>query len=128
MGIFRKITVRGKSFLWTYSFDDYDYQLDSNIVIKDCGKKGKLVVRFRAAKGKDGWGEHGKCPFNKGLHAKKGGEEVVLNLNRPKFAAEILEHILDNRPKGSEFDSTEYYDGISILNDLGYTFDYHLSW
>lgn len=121
MVLFRKITLKNKYFLWTYSFDDYDYQNDSNLVIKDCERKGKLVIRFQSLST-----EHGYCPFNKGLCAFKGSEEVIINLNRPKYIAEILLYILDYCLQDDGFNTTENYDGIRILVELGYTFDYHL--
>jgi len=48
-------------------------------------------------------------------------------MNRPKFIAEILTYVLDIRLHDNGFDTTyEYKDGLEILNDLGYTFNYKL--
>ena len=118
----RKIVVKERTFLWNYHFDDYDYQNDSQIVIKDNDRKGKLIIRFHT----EDFG-HGYCPFNKGLRATKDGEEITINLNRPKFIAEILTYVLDARLHDNGFDAThEYKDGLKILNELGYTFEYKL--
>ena len=124
MAIFRRIIAKDREFLWHYGFDSDDYQCDSQIVIKDCGRKGKMVIRFRS-----GCSEYGYCPFNKGLRAVKDGEETIINLNRPKHIAEILIHILDSRLRDDGLDtSVEYRDGIEILAELGYSFNYHLVW
>lgn len=66
--MFRKIIVKDREFLWYYGFDNSDYQISSQIVIKDCERKGKLIILFSS----DG---HGYCPFNEGLHAIKDGKK-----------------------------------------------------
>ena len=120
----REIVVKERTFLWSYHFDDSDYQLDSKIVIKDNDRKGKMIIMFHT----EDFG-HGYCPFNKGLRATKDGEEVTINLNQPRFIAEILVYILDTRLHDNGFDTTlEYNDGLKILNGLGYVFDYKLNW
>ncbi|WP_159458133.1 MULTISPECIES: hypothetical protein [Listeria] len=58
MTTFRKITVEGQKFLWKYSFDDYDYQNDSSLIIKSADTNGKLLIYFRTGK----W-DSGYCPF-----------------------------------------------------------------
>jgi hypothetical protein len=119
MAVFRKIVVKNKTFFWLYSFDDYDYSSDSGVIIKDQEKgKGKWVfIRFCLKNG-------AYCPFNEGLSALKKAEKVVINLNRPKYIAEMLEYILDYYLQTDEFPSTvECYDGFKILNELGYVFD-----
>ena len=123
MAAFRKIVVKGNCFLWKYGYDSDDCQCPSQIIIKDCDRKGKIVIRFRP-----NYIDHGYCPFNKGLSAQKDGEEVLINLNYPKFTAEMLTYILEYRLKDTGFDTTkEYDDGITLLSELGYFFDYHLS-
>lgn len=120
--ILRKIVVKERTFTWSYHFDDHDYQCDSKIVIKDCSRKGKLIIRFRTENF-----EHGYCPFNEGLSATRADERIIINMNRPKFIAEILTYVLDIRLHDNGFDTThEYKDGLEILNDLGYTFNYKL--
>jgi len=81
MSAFRNIVVKDKMFQWKYSFDYDDLSLDSNIIIKDCERKGKLVIRLY----NPNRNEHGCCPFNKGLSALKGTQEVVINLNRNRL-------------------------------------------
>ncbi|MCL2677791.1 MAG: hypothetical protein FWE85_01915 [Clostridiales bacterium] len=123
MQAFRNIVVKDKTFLWTYIFDDDDLQIDSNIIIKDCDRKGKLVIQLL----NPNRNEHGYCPFNMGLPALKDSEEVVINLNRPKYIAEILEHILDCYLHDDGFNTTGHYDGLKILTEMGYVFNYHLT-
>lgn len=42
MSAFRKIMIDSKEYLWKYTFDDYDYQEDSSLVIKSSEKKESL--------------------------------------------------------------------------------------
>jgi len=123
MAIFRKIVVRNRTFLWAYIFDNDDHQNASQIIIKDCETKRKIIIQFQSSADE----YHGDCPLNMGMSAVKDGKEVVINFNRPKYIAEILIYILDLRLHDDRFDTTEYYnDGIEILGKLGYIFDYHL--
>lgn len=123
MALLRKIVVNGKEYLWTYSFDDYDYQNDSSLVVKSADKKGKLIVYFKT----DKW-DHGYCPFNKGVQATLNNEPVTINLNQPRFAAEIIAFVLDKLQVDCLSGTVELDDGIQILHDLGYEFDYQKSW
>ena len=121
--MFRRISVKDKEFLWLYSFDDDDRQNDSIVIVKDCLRKGKLVLHF-----KTGSHDYGYCPFNKGLAAMKNQQHTEINLNRPSLIVELLTHVLDYRLFDDGFDTTHDLNGIEILKELGYIFDYHLAW
>lgn len=69
---FRKIIVGGKEYQWKYTFDDYDYQCASSLVIRSGDKKGKLVIEFRTDTN-----DHGYCPFNTGVSAINQNEPVI---------------------------------------------------
>ena len=122
MAAFRKIVVKGAEYLWQYSFDDYDYQNDSFLVVKSADKKGKLIIYFRTEK----W-DYGYCPFNKGVPAIFQNEPVVINLNQPRFAAEIIAFALSRLPMGL-LGTVEMHDGINILHEIGYEFEYQKGW
>ena len=121
---FRKIIVESKEFLWKYSFDDADYQCDSFIVVKTVDKKGKLVVYFRTEKADD----YGRCPFNKGVLALFKNEVTIINLNQPRFVAEIISYVLEQRHLDCLVGTVELKNGIEILHDIGYEFEYQKSW
>ena len=115
MSAFRKIVVDGKEYLWKYSFDDYDYQLDSSVVVKSDDKKGKLIVYFRTGKL-----DFGYCPFNRGLPAMRYNEAVTINLNQPRFIAEIISSALNQLEVDCLSGTVELGNGIELLHSLGY--------
>jgi hypothetical protein len=129
---FRNISVDGSDYLWQYSFDDSDYMLPSRLVFRsnnDSAKRGKLVIGFSQ---KSPLPQHntiiGYCPFNRGLPARKDDVDVIINLNRPRFAAELLGYCLEYRLGGQFPDTTlEFNDGIEMLYELGYLFEYMLT-
>lgn len=123
MGTFRKITVDNQDFLWKYTFDDSDYQIASGLVIKGADKKGKLVIYFCT-----GLGDFGYCPFNKGVSAVYQGEPVILNLNQPRFVAELISYALNQLQIDYISGTKELYNGIEMLHALGYEFDYEKTW
>lgn len=69
---------------------------------------------------------HGKCPFNAGMDAMKDGEMVTINLNQPRFIAEILHYLLTFRVEPSTKGILHFGDGLDILHILGYQFEYPL--
>lgn len=115
MSAFRKITVNNENFLWSYNYSVYDFQSQSSIVYKKINSNLKIIIHL-----KSDMDAITGCPFNTGLHAKKEGKETLINLNQPKFIAEILNYILTNALEKD--DTTIYKDGISILHTLGYEF------
>ncbi|WP_339102018.1 hypothetical protein [Candidatus Enterococcus clewellii] len=123
MATFRKIVVDGKAYLWKYSFDDYDYQNDSALIIKSADKQGKLLINFRTGN----W-DHGYCPFNRGVPGIYMGEPVVINLNQPRFIMEIISFSMKHLQLNQLSRTVELNNGIEILNELGYTFDYEKRW
>ena len=123
MSAYREIVVHDKEYLWKYIFDDDDYQNDSYIIIKDVGKKGKLVVCFRTGK----W-DHGYCPFNKGISALYKNEPVTINLNQPHFVAEIISYALNLLQSEYLSGTVNLNKGIEILHDIGYEFEYQKKW
>ncbi|WP_088808594.1 MULTISPECIES: hypothetical protein [Listeria] len=119
MTTFRKITVEGQKFLWKYSFDDYDYQNDSSLIIKSADTNGKLLIYFRTGK----W-DSGYCPFNKGVPALYQGQRITINLNQPRFIAEIIAYVREQLDLKLLLGTVELDNGIELLRDIGYVFDY----
>lgn len=126
MAFFRKITVNGKTFEWKFSVDDYDWQLPSHLVFRALERKLKIILYFIP----DDNGESrqiGKCPFQTGLRAFREGEVVLINLNQPRFVAELLQYLMEERIKPEETGIVTFSDGKEILRVLGYTFQYYLT-
>ena len=126
MAFFRKITVNGKTFEWRFSVDNYDWQLPSHLVFRAPERKLKIILYFIP----DDNGKSvqiGKCPFQTGLRAFREGEDVLINLNQPRFVAELLQYLLEVRIKPEETGIVTFSDGKEILRVLGYTFQYFLT-
>ncbi len=126
MAFFRKITVNGKTFEWRFSVDNYDWQLPSHLVFRAPERKLKIILYFIP----DDNGKSvqiGKCPFQTGLRAFREGEVVLINLNQPRFVAELLQYLLEVRIKPEETGIVTFSDGKEILRLLGYTFQYFLT-
>lgn len=121
MALFRKIVVGGHEYEWKYTFDDYDWQEPSHLVFRSVDRKLKIILYFRSP----GW-EIGKCPFNAGLPAVKDGRPVIMNMNRPGIAAELLRYLLEYRLWPSSRGILVFRDGLDILHELGYRFEYSL--
>lgn len=126
MAFFRKITVNGKTFEWRFSVDNYDWQLPSHLVFRAPERKLKIILYFIP----DDNGKSvqiGKCPFQTGLRVVREGEVVLINLNQPRFVAELLQYLLEVRIKPEETGIVTFSDGKEILRVLGYTFQYFLT-
>jgi hypothetical protein len=126
LAFFRKITVNGKTFEWRFSVDNYDWQLPSHLVFRAPERKLKIILYFIP----DDNGKSvqiGKCPFQTGLRAFREGEVVLINLNQPRFVAELLQYLLEERLKPEETGTVTFSDGKEILRLLGYTFQYFLT-
>ncbi|MCX4374864.1 MAG: hypothetical protein OSJ61_01700 [Lachnospiraceae bacterium] len=126
MAFFRKITVNGKTFEWRFSVDNYDWQLPSHLVFRAPERKLKIILYFIP----DDNGKSvqiGKCPFQTGLRAFREGEVVLINLNQPRFVAELLQYLLEVRIKPEETGIVTFSDGKEILRGLGYMFQYFLT-
>ena len=126
MEYYKKITVNGKTFEWRFSVDNYDWQLPSHLVFRAPERKLKIILYFIP----DDNGKSvqiGKCPFQTGLRAFREGEVVLINLNQPRFVAELLQYLLEVRIKPEETGIVTFSDGKEILRVLGYTFQYFLT-
>ena len=54
-------------------------------------------------------------------------EVVLINLNQPRFVAELLQYLLEVRIKPEETGIVTFSDGKEILRGLGYMFQYFLT-
>lgn len=106
--------------------DNYDWQLPSHLVFRAPERKLKIILYFIP----DDNGKSvqiGKCPFQTGLRAFREGEVVLINLNQPRFVAELLQYLLEVRIKPEETGIVTFSDGKEILRGLGYMFQYFLT-
>lgn len=56
----------------------------------------------------------------------KDGKQVLINLNQPRFIAEIIIYLFDEHIEYISKD-IQYIDGLKILRSLGYRFEYRYS-
>ncbi|EHR8837895.1 hypothetical protein ABJ851_003290 [Shigella flexneri] len=118
MATLRKIVVDGRTWLWCYRYY-YSDERDSYIRIISDDKQGQVVIYFRV-----GAYNYGGCPFNDGLAAFYRGEKITINMNQPRFIAQLLAHVLKDIPGRTLSGVMEYQNGIGMLHQLGYEFEY----
>ncbi len=118
----RKITVYEQEYFWEFVFDEDDCLNDSFTLVKSKNKTVKLLVYFK----KESW-EHGFYPFNKGVQAIFNGQPILINLNQPRFIAEIVKYALDYLKVEDLVGTIRLDNGIEILHNLGYEFEYKKS-
>lgn len=119
LAFFRKIVVDGREYEWKFSFDDYDWHEPSHLVFRSLDRTLKIILQFHTDA--DGIG---KCPFNSGVPAIKEGQSVTINLNQPRFVAEILQYLLVSCVQLNTKGILNFEDGTDILRILGYQFEY----
>ncbi|QML58231.1 hypothetical protein NFJ77_21015 [Escherichia coli] len=120
MAKLRKIVVAGRTWLWVYRY--YYYNADEGdcylrIISED--KKAQILIYFRTATC-----HYGGCPFNDGLPALYNNVKININLNQPRFVAQLLTYVLENVLQGTPSGVIEYENGTEILQQIGYEFDY----
>ena len=119
----RKIIVGGESYLWRYRYDDYDYCLPSYLLIlpeKDRGNE--IRIKFPLI---DKPIE--KFMLNMGFKELKNGEEVLINLNEPKYVVEFLHYLFDtNKVDFSKKKRYSFEYGEELLNEMGYVFKWKI--
>ena len=89
---FRKITVKNLKFLWCFSEKWMGKYWQSYLTIKlETDKQAQVIIKYLSE-------DTYICsnPLNTGLPVRKNQEELELNLNKPKFIAEILSYLLEN--------------------------------
>lgn len=118
MGKLSKIVIDNKAYKWRYRYDDHDYSQPSYLLIlPEYGKKSEIRVYFSLI---DKPIE--KFILNCGLKAKKDGEDVVINLNQPKFISEIIIFLLSYKVDFSLEKVYKFDNGEQILKSIGYIF------
>ncbi|MGS2793848.1 hypothetical protein ACU6R3_19905 [Escherichia coli] len=118
MAKLRKIVVAGRTWFWVYRYyyaDERDCYL--RIISED--KKAQFVIYFRTPTY-----HYGCHPLNDGLPALYNNVKININLNQPRFVAQLLTYVLENILQGTPSGVIEYENGNEMLQQLGYEFDY----
>ncbi len=119
MKSFRRITVNKEKFLWKYIYDDLDfakYPYSYYLIVPENNQKITIKIIFSDLEPPmllDG---------DEGTLGTYNGKELYLNLNKPKFVAQIIEYILNSDVDLQQSGILEYEQGEKILYELGYSF------
>ncbi|MEK5409124.1 hypothetical protein MKX36_24875 [Paenibacillus sp. FSL W8-0439] len=109
----RKIVVSGNTYLWSYKTVRGIYCRSKLTIISE-NKDIKFIIQF-TTKDTIVTGS----PLNEGLRVMKEGKQYSINLNQPKYVAEVLQYILD-----MELDVTvkkvHELNGNELLVSMGY--------
>jgi hypothetical protein len=85
----RKIVVDGKTYLWKHNYgeDYYSVPLCLRILLEENRATEIQIIFSLTDKPIE------KYVLNSGFEAVKSGESVFINLNEPKYIAEIIQHL-----------------------------------
>lgn len=112
----RDIMVNEVRYQWKFrgSRGERDDICHSAITIFSEDRQTKAIIHFRTI---DTF--TAGSPLNEGMPMQKDGVCHMVNLNRPKYTAELIAYLGE---QGFDFQkrSTQEFDGNSILLDLGY--------
>ena len=116
----RKIIVDGKEYLWSYNYDDMDfsdYPHSYYVFVPKEFPALKVRVYFKkyAPQMKiSGYLYNGTpCRYN--------DEEIVMNLCRPYFAAQMISYVFGNICRDAVSGEINIENGDDILRKLGYS-------
>ncbi len=120
----RTITIGGKSYFWSYNYDDMDFSnYPYSYYLFSPMQNPKLKVRVHFTKYAppmkiDSLQEGTPCLYQ--------GQPNVMNLCRPYFAKQVLAYVFRNRCSETDTGTIDIRDGEAILTAIGYS-DFLLS-
>lgn len=117
LGKLRRIVVEDEVYFWKYRYDDYDYCLPSYLLILSEKYKGaEIRIKFPLIdKPIDSF------MLNSGFKAMKNGEEVIINLNEPKYVAEFIRYLLKNGVDFQKKAINIFNNGEELFEEMGYS-------
>lgn len=109
----RNIIVNNMLFKWSYK-TYRSYICNSTITIISENRNCKTLIRFKTI-------DTSYCgsPLNDGMPMSKNGVTCFINLNQPKYIAEIIQYLLVGTIDISKNEYNEI-DGNKLLLDLNY--------
>ncbi|MFB6366320.1 hypothetical protein ACFCP7_20065 [Paenibacillus elgii] len=109
----RKIVVRNRTYFWNHK-GNRDFVCHSTLTLCTENRKLRIILNFKT---------HDTFtagnPLNEGLFMTRGEENIVINLNQPRFAAEMLQYVLDHKLDDTSV-GQYHFNGNHILLELGY--------
>lgn len=113
----RKIKVQGQIFLWYYQkYVRYSPPQQSISRLYAFNENGLTIEIFFLTQ--DTW--TGGNPLNEGVMVVNGNEEIHINLNRPRFVAELLELVLNKKSQSQQIKKIVIQNGKELIYELGY--------
>ncbi|WP_238653450.1 hypothetical protein [Paenibacillus piscarius] len=109
----RKIVVGGQAYWWSYR-TVRDVYCRSKLTLITENRTTKWIVQFTTVDTITAG-----SPLNEGLRVIKEGQPYALNLNQPKYVAEVLQHVLDMGLNTSA-KSVHELNGNDLLAGMGY--------
>ncbi|MDE7324291.1 MAG: hypothetical protein K2N73_16580 [Lachnospiraceae bacterium] len=126
-GKLRHIFVDGRAYRWNYFYDDMDfanYPYSYYLFVPEENQRLKVRVYFTQY----------TPQMNLDIYTSEGtvcqyqGEQIVMNLCRPMFAAQVIKYVFENCCKETDVGEVEIRDGEAILESLGYAEFYDEFW
>ncbi len=111
----RRMTVRDTAFLWRFHSRWDQCFLSHLIFLQESNLRNKITVCFQTRDTLTAG-----SPLNEGLPVVKDGQEIALNLNRPRDAAALLAFLLEKKVDFSRQKNYIFADGNSLLLEMGY--------
>ena len=114
----RKIVVNGETYLWKHNYNDCDYSVPLYLLIllekdRNIEMRVKFPLMDIAVE---------KCMLNSGFKATKNSREVIINLNEPKYIAEVIQYLINSKIDFSKGKKHLFENGMQLLNEMGYVF------
>lgn len=110
----RKIVVRNQTYFWSF-IGKWDVVCHSNLTLSTENRKLRIILNFKT---------HDTftagSPLNEGLIMTRGEENIVINLNQPRFVAEMLQYVLDYKLDDDTSVGQYHFNGNQLLLELGY--------
>lgn len=109
----RKIVIENKSYFWKFRSIWQEQAFHSTVTVITENDNIQIFIRFKTI---DTF--TAGSPLNEGLPMRKMEQLYIINLNQPKYIAELIKHI-NNKITPCTKKSYEF-NGNIILNELGY--------
>jgi hypothetical protein len=62
--------------------------------------------------------------LNSGFVTTKNAERVIVNLNEPKYIAELIQYLINSKIDFSKDKKYLFENGEQLLNEMGYIFNF----
>ncbi|MNC34546.1 hypothetical protein D3C75_829830 [compost metagenome] len=110
----RKIVVEGNIYYWQFRGVKGDVSKSALTVISE-NKVIRLVIHFST---RDTYTAGN--PLNEGLPMIKMDEKYLINLNQPRYVAEIVQYILEHSLMDYTVQKSYDFNGNELLLHMGY--------